>query len=823
MGMKDSITFKQLMVNLKIKGLKQIVIASKELSMLDYQNFIKNFRLVSKMTRNQQENFHKLAIDIEQDLTYLGCLGIKNTIPEEVKKLTRNLLAAEIKVSMLTGDILENSIMAAKELEISNADFGDASSYYSMRFNSEEEGMVQMRRILEYLYENLKIASVYDAQAKIKRQRRERRNFSSSTGRRRSFFSGTEKGSHNSKKDKEKENVKKESSELRRKMHKTVLLSGTSVSIIKSSDTLTNHFCFILHFCNNIIGYSLNGSNKSFVVKCLKLISNGMVMSVGDGFNDMSMLREANVGVQIAHQDVPLIFGDIVISEMKILNYLLFVKGKQIYTNYISFCLVLIAILGSTSGLAFTLNSNILFSGRFFQPWSVMVMYSWLVSAIIISTTSNQSFTREVLEKNPEFYLERRVLNKNFLTLCSGCLLISIMDSLITSMTTNYMIKMIPNPSGYILEKNALALHVTISIIIMSVFKVYMLFVRLGAKFWISNMIFIVLTAVFLFVMNTADQSVTNRIPISELMSNPMTFYAFLSSVGVNCFIIYVLFYWMSKMFIYPFYYSSVQQLNLGNYEYFSGNRETSNQLNPTHFIPKEKRKNLAACIRAIFKNNADMEDYLKKIMTLDSSSFNFGLERITCQIKDNAENKRYQIYKRNWENDAFKKYIFYHCVALLAEYILILIGTKSSNNFFDYSIPYRILLFLIPLTSSFFESQKRKVEIYLKLVTVFSLLVHIVIEFFLGGQPYVTWNIALTRLYQGPAMIEFVFGSCIIAVNLFCQVVQLFFYESFNGFVFSALFKVNIAIQFVLISGVSLLFKQKVRILLFSYLISLD
>ena len=100
---------------------------------------------------------------------------MKNTIPGEVKTLTRNLLAADIKVSMLTGDILENSIMAAKELELSEADFGDASSYYSMRFDNEQEGVVQMRRILEYLYENLKIANVYDAEDKIRKRRRDKK------------------------------------------------------------------------------------------------------------------------------------------------------------------------------------------------------------------------------------------------------------------------------------------------------------------------------------------------------------------------------------------------------------------------------------------------------------------------------------------------------------------------------------------------------------------------------------------------------------------------------------------------------------------------
>ena len=101
------------MVNLKVNGLKKVVFGYKDLTMDNYQKFINNFRLVSKMTRNQSENFHKLAIEIEQDLNFLGCIGIKNTITEDVKALTKNLLAAEIKVSILTGDNLENSMMAA--------------------------------------------------------------------------------------------------------------------------------------------------------------------------------------------------------------------------------------------------------------------------------------------------------------------------------------------------------------------------------------------------------------------------------------------------------------------------------------------------------------------------------------------------------------------------------------------------------------------------------------------------------------------------------------------------------------------------------------
>ena len=326
----------------------------------------------------------------------------------------------------------------------------------------------------------------------------------------RSSTSGSDQMIKNSRKGLDEE----ESEKIRKKMEKTILLSGISVSIIESSTVLTNHFCFILHFCKNIIGYSLNGSHKAFIVKCLKKITSGVVMSVGDGFNDMSMLREASVGVQISHRDVPLIFGDVVISEMKILNYLLFVKGKQIYSNYVVFCLMLITMLGSISSIIFSFNASTLFSGRFFSFWTIFIMFVWIGASVVSSTTSNETFTRLVLEKNPEFYLERRTLNQNFLTICAGCLLLSIIDSTVINFSMNYILQKARVVNGYMMEQNAISLHVFLTMTIVIIFKIYMLFIRLGKSFWFINLAAILCCTIFLLLVGTADDSVVDVIPL---------------------------------------------------------------------------------------------------------------------------------------------------------------------------------------------------------------------------------------------------------------------------------------------------------------------
>jgi hypothetical protein len=306
----------------------------------------------------------------------------------------------------------------------------------------------------------------------------------------------------------------------------------------------------------------------------------------------MSMLKEANVGIQLSHRDVPLIFGDIVISELKILNYLLFVKGKQIYTNYITYCLLLIAMLSSSSTLVFLFNSNTLFSGRFFQSWAVNLLYAWVLTLLIVSTTSNKSYTRTVLEKNPEFYLERKTINQNFLTLCAGCLLLAIIDSLIIYFTSSVVLRTALSTTGYVFESNALGLHVTISLLVKSAYKIYMFNIRLGNKFWIVNFLFLTSTLIWLALTDKYDTGGIDSIPVRELFSSPIAYAAFLSSVGVTGFLVHVVFHWMNRTLIYPFFYQSLGQLKAGNLAFFSGLRgqNAPNSPNPSHFKPKETR-----------------------------------------------------------------------------------------------------------------------------------------------------------------------------------------------------------------------------------------
>ena len=55
---------------------------------ISYRN---TFVLISKSKRDQERNFEKMAIDIEQDLIFVGCVGVRDIVRPEAKLLVKSL------------------------------------------------------------------------------------------------------------------------------------------------------------------------------------------------------------------------------------------------------------------------------------------------------------------------------------------------------------------------------------------------------------------------------------------------------------------------------------------------------------------------------------------------------------------------------------------------------------------------------------------------------------------------------------------------------------------------------------------------------------
>ena len=282
MNIHERNNYKKLVVNLKTQGLKQLIFAKKELPKATGQSFIKTFQLIRRSKKDQRDIFEKLALEIEKDLEFLGCMGYKYDLMEGAEELVKDFKLANMKLSILTGDKLENTIPILKALRFVNTDFRDSSQFYSLRFKSSHDAYKEINRYMEILYEKIREKKVEDniitppEDEKTKDKKKLPMNVSTfsvadkSNLIKNSFGEITEiqKNSYGE----IVEKVKTDSNKLvskkqqNKSLKKCLLISGATMDIILDDIQLIHHFKFMLIFASNIIGYNFKASQKAILV-----------------------------------------------------------------------------------------------------------------------------------------------------------------------------------------------------------------------------------------------------------------------------------------------------------------------------------------------------------------------------------------------------------------------------------------------------------------------------------------------------------------------------------------------------------------------------
>lgn len=95
------------------------------------------------------EAIEKLALSLESNLEFLGCLGVKEVVKTPGKNLILELKAAGITPTILSGDKLQSVLQISKELGYQAEDM---NSGFWIRGRTIEEIEVEIERIMDTIY-----------------------------------------------------------------------------------------------------------------------------------------------------------------------------------------------------------------------------------------------------------------------------------------------------------------------------------------------------------------------------------------------------------------------------------------------------------------------------------------------------------------------------------------------------------------------------------------------------------------------------------------------------------------------------------------------
>ncbi|KAL4462113.1 hypothetical protein ABPG74_000958 [Tetrahymena malaccensis] len=306
--------------NMTQNGQIGIIFSRKLITPFLAQQMIEKYQEIKQIIDYSQ--LHKLTEQIYREQLYdmdvVSMVSIKEKLNEGSIELIQNLKKSSINIWMLTGDDYIRAITTAYNSQI----IEKADNNEIIHFNSVAEE--EINYLIQSSLQKVKLSLESDGQQIFTKQKLLIKQFT---------------GSQICVKPQEKQQSKNNSLPQQNKFY--MVVNGESLNKILSNQHFKDHFLFLTFFCESFIGYSLSSQQKSDLVSIKKSFDPSKIytLALGDGLNDIQMMRQADYSIQymdLKSQSIQYFHGLSELSVQKIedVNKLIFQRSRQKSKNF---------------------------------------------------------------------------------------------------------------------------------------------------------------------------------------------------------------------------------------------------------------------------------------------------------------------------------------------------------------------------------------------------------------------------------------------------------------------------------------------------------
>ncbi|RKP40388.1 aminophospholipid-translocating P4-type ATPase [Dimargaris cristalligena] len=254
------------------EGLRTLCLAMREIPDHEYETWSQIYTKASTTVNNRGQELDKAAELIEKDLFLLGATAIEDKLQEGVPATIFTLAQAGIKIWVLTGDRQETAINIGYSCKLIQEDFSLIICNEESHWATQEFLEKKLRAIKEGKNTNIDFESL------------------------------------------------------------ALIIDGKTLEFALQPD-LELIFLEIATMCKAVICCRVSPLQKALVVKLVKRRLKAILLAIGDGANDVSMIQAAHVGVGINGMEglQAARSADFAISQFRFLRKLLLVHGAWSY------------------------------------------------------------------------------------------------------------------------------------------------------------------------------------------------------------------------------------------------------------------------------------------------------------------------------------------------------------------------------------------------------------------------------------------------------------------------------------------------------------
>ncbi|NXV79487.1 AT8B5 ATPase, partial [Atlantisia rogersi] len=326
------------------EGLRTLVVAYKNLDEDYFQDWIRRHHEASTALEGREEKLSEIYEEIEKDLMLLGATAIEDKLQDGVPQTIETLAKANIKIWVLTGDKQETAMNIGYSCNLLNDDMDDV---FIIEGSTSDDVLNELR----------------NARKKMKPD---------------SFLDSDEINIQFEKSSKPPKIIPDEQANG----VYGLVITGHSLAYALEGNLeleLVRTACM----CKVVICCRVTPLQKAQVVELVKKYKKAVTLAIGDGANDVSMIKTAHIGVGISGQEgmQAVLSSDFSFAQFRYLQRLLLVHGRW---SYIRMCKFLKYFF--YKNFAFTL---VHFWYGFFSGFSAQTVYDeWFITLYNLVYTS---------------------------------------------------------------------------------------------------------------------------------------------------------------------------------------------------------------------------------------------------------------------------------------------------------------------------------------------------------------------------------------------------------------------------------------------------
>ncbi|NWY05968.1 AT8B1 ATPase, partial [Nothoprocta ornata] len=307
--------------------LRTLCLCYKDISQEEFEVWNKKFMVASAAITNRDEALDKVYEEIEKNLILLGATAIEDKLQDGVPETINKLSKAGIKIWVLTGDKKETA----------------ENIGFSCELLTDETTVCYGEDIRQCL---LSLCSAL-LQTRLENQRnRAGSSTRSSLGMNEPFFqrgrdraliiTGSWLNEILLEKKKKKKKLKLKFPKTAEEKHKQIEKRRRAEA---NKEQQQQNFVDLACECRAVICCRVTPKQKAMVVELVKKYKKAVTLAVGDGANDVNMIKTAHVGVGISGQEgmQAVMSSDYALGQFRYLQRLLLVHGRWSYIRMCKF------------------------------------------------------------------------------------------------------------------------------------------------------------------------------------------------------------------------------------------------------------------------------------------------------------------------------------------------------------------------------------------------------------------------------------------------------------------------------------------------------